>query len=441
MESPPEPPPSSRVPSPVSRWARSALVVFVLQALTLTLFATIVGARIDHRTMDQVLYRSIAQSLAEGSGFQYEGHPYVGITPGYPAYVSLHVLAGGDHAAILVLVTQALLLALTALAAGDLARMVGLSVVAQRLTQVVVGFFPLFVFSAQYINTETLFDFLVVLQIWLALRLMTMPLRWSWSSAAICTGAALAAAAAVAVRPTGLLVTAAIALACLVLFVRRPRMRRSALLTAAVVLLGAAAFSGAWSARTSATIGRPVFLSTEGSGVAFLGNAPQVSGHGSDADIAGLFGKDVAARVERMSEEERERFWSQKLKELWKTDPWGVLGLWPAKMARLWLNLGYPDPPSRASILVAAANGLVLALSIPGLVFVRRRGDLGLFLAVCTVTLAAFLTVLHLLTFALVRYSMPVMPLLILMACGSLAPLRRRIIRLSSEGPSEPSRA
>ncbi len=102
------------------------------------------------------------------------------------------------------------------------------------------------------------------------------------------------------------------------------------------------------------------------SGMAFWGGAAPVGGR----MVGGLGDPWVPARLrdslERMDELAQSRWMMRDARAVIAADPGRYARLTLRKFAQLWLNLGYDDPPSRASWLLAAFNLGAIALAVVG---------------------------------------------------------------------------
>ena len=121
-----------------------------------------------------------------------------------------------------------------------------------------------------------------------------------------------------------------------------------------------------------------------------------------------------------MSEYEVEQVARQQAIQIILAHPDRYFVLCLVRFIRLWFNLGYGTPPSWQSYMAAVANGVLLMLALAAFLFYRgpwvKR-------AMPLVAVVAFNTAVYTATQALIRYSIPVMPYVILVAAFTLVKL------------------
>jgi len=121
-------------------------------------------------------------------------------------------------------------------------------------------------------------------------------------------------------------------------------------------------------------------------------------------------------RVGKMGEVERDLALRQEAVTEIRQHPGRYAFLVVKKFFRLWFNLWHERPPSVPSMGIAALNGVLLVLAALGW---RRKGaDPGL--KSVAMTAWVYHTVLYSVIYATVRYSYPIMPLVLILAASTL---------------------
>lgn len=136
---------------------------------------------------------------------------------------------------------------------------------------------------------------------------------------------------------------------------------------------------------------------------------------------------DIRTAIRGMSEAERDRYLYREGIRVIRAAPGRFAVLMLRKFMRLWFNLGFDDPPSRASLLLAAANAALIALGVAAVVTLRPPAPA----VVLLVALGLFFSIVHMVFFSTVRYSLPCYAYLF---CFSGAELWRRFHRLGAHG-------
>ena len=96
---------------------------------------------------------------------------------------------------------------------------------------------------------------------------------------------------------------------------------------------------------------------------------------------------------------------------------WCLLAI--KKFVRLWLNLWYDFPASQESLAIGALNALIIALAVLG--YIKARADI--FLKLVASGACAYVSAVHMITFAVLRYNYHVMPLVIIFASAYMGML------------------
>jgi 4-amino-4-deoxy-L-arabinose transferase-like glycosyltransferase len=112
----------------------------------------------------------------------------------------------------------------------------------------------------------------------------------------------------------------------------------------------------------------------------------------------------VRTAIAGLSEVQRDRWFYGEGVRVIRSAPGRYARLVAKKCVRLWFNLWFDDPPSRASVVLAVANLLAwLAAALGMRAFPAERAASRLLLG-----LVLFFTVIHVVFFAVVRYALPV---------------------------------
>jgi 4-amino-4-deoxy-L-arabinose transferase-like glycosyltransferase len=135
----------------------------------------------------------------------------------------------------------------------------------------------------------------------------------------------------------------------------------------------------------------------------------------------------VRAAIRGMSESERDRYLYAEGIRVIRAAPGRFALLMFRKVARLWFNLGFDDPPSRGSLMLAAANAILIALGIVAVVTLKPPAPAVSLL----VAMAVFFSIVHMIFFSTVRYSLPCYAYLF---SFSGAELWRRLPRFGAHG-------
>ena len=212
-----------------------------------------------------------------------------------------------------------------------------------------------------------------------------------------------------------------------------PRRRTRSALPATILFFAAILYvMGLWWRHTYEWYGRPVLLTTHGGVTLYLGNCQL------DEEAWWRQPTTVEAATKRMREERRrytlhELFdiWGNEMKmdalhrefamEIIKAHPFRYIAVSGLRVARLWFNVGYGHWPSAKSWGVAIINAALLALAWVG--WRRRKSRRAAMMPIVLVAVSQ--TVVYALIIAYVRFIVPVMPGVIVMAAAGLTAMTR----------------
>jgi 4-amino-4-deoxy-L-arabinose transferase-like glycosyltransferase len=381
---------------PTPRWLRVVLILGCVARLA------VVAARLSHPLSgDELSYDSIAFNLATGHGYSV-GSPEGGYAPtavrapGYVLFLAAFYRVFGRHP-LPPLLAQALLDVLTTWLIARLARRwfgdgrVALAAAAAY------AFYPPFVLDTAHVLSETTSQFLVVATVFLFFE------HVATRRAAPLVGSGIALGLCALSKPQLLPLGVVLAVASIpVLSVR------AAARAAMTLCLLAGLVLAPWVLRNESVFHAFVPGVSTGGIALWFGAAPY--GH----PIGGFDDPSVPDSLRRrlvvLSEAEQNRWALAEAKRIIAADPAGYARLTLSKVPRLWFNLGFEGhAPSRASLLIAAANLLLWGLAVAGALRLPPAAPA----TAVMVALALFWTAVHAPFFTVVRYAEPYYALLL----------------------------
>ena len=164
-------------------------------------------------------------------------------------------------------------------------------------------------------------------------------------------------------------------------------------------------------------------------GVTFWGGTGPADGRPIGGLGERLVPPHVRAAVAGMSEVERDRWLYREGVRVIQSDPGRYARLLVRKVFQLWLNLGFDDPPSKASLAFALFSLVAVALAAAGM-WLMRPDPVAARLAVI---LVVYFTVVHLAFFTLGRYALPAYSYLFCFTAAGVFALRARLVRHRGE--------
>lgn len=385
------------------------LLVFIVALLARAGWGTLSLIRADSPTAltypDEEQYWSMADSLADGNGMRDELGFRATRMPLYPGILSL--CARFDSGLIMAKALQWFLGAAGAVFAAMLAARVA-GPRAGLLAGVLVGVDPFLVFFSSLLLTETLLVTLLC-GLWC--------LVWPWMagkspasfSRACLVG--LVAAACVYARPSsvGLLVLLGLVL------VVRGRFSKRAIAAVGISTVIVVASLVPWAMRNQHVTGRWCWLTLRGGISLYDGVRPDAAG---DSDLGNV---KNAPQVAGMDEVQWNDHFMREATRLIAEDPVRIVRLATVKFLRTW-NL-FPNVATHQSTLVRLVSGgwmtVVLVAAIIGIVRHRRAGLTWLGVMVLLLP-AVYLTLLHCLFVGSVRYRLPAMPMIEVLAAVAI---------------------
>lgn len=407
------------VPAPTGhRWV---MILFILAALVRAGWVTVrySGERAQVLEYpDEEAYCQAARSLSQGQGLRDEFAYRATYMPAYPAFLSIFVdrPQGFFWARLLQAVIGAWVAPAIYLLASrwlSLARLEGdfgggMFQAACVLAGLATAVDPFLVFFSGLLLTETLFAAGLVTAWWLLVG-MCRPNRRLGVAPAVLLGGVLLLC--VMLRPSSA-VLAPMAAAAVAVCRRMDRAGVVAgIISLVVVVLGLVP----WAARNHAVIGQWRWLTTRG-GISFYdGFQPGATGA---SDLAHT---KVMPEVKGLGEVEWDRYFQRQAWSAIRQDPGRAIGLaWP-KFRRTWNPWPNVENYRRGLAGIAAAVWTMLLLGLAACGLWRTRGAVAAWV-VLLLPVAVF-TFVHMIYVGSVRYRVPVMPLVMVLAGVGLAGL------------------
>jgi len=392
---------------PRDRTVRTALAIFAVAFLLRGTFVAIHPA--PPVRGDMITYEGIAKNIAAGKWhFGWGEEPSAHREPVYPLFVAaVYAVAGPSREAVHW--TQAILgatsCALTFLLASILLR--GRS--APAAAGLLAAAYPPFLVQTQKLLTEPLATFLLLLATYLTVA------GWRERNRRRLLFGAFFLGLATLTRAGNLMYAPLLVVAALLLPAARRTTGKAAPVLFALVFF---ATLSPWTARNYFVFGKFIPVAVNAGGSFFRGNYDEGTLGCMGSNYDPRMPEEITSKYEGLDEVEIDRLLLREGMRYVRDHPGTFVKLCALKLARFWLNLGFADPPSRSSIAFAFGNGVLLALALLGILAggaVDHRAAAPVYL------LVGYYTALHALLFATARYSMPVMPYVLLFsACGLL---------------------
>lgn len=352
---------------------------------------------------DEQQYWGMAASLRAGDGLRDELGFRCGRMPIYPAFLS--VLAAGKHGVAAAQAAQwlvgAVAAAMLSVFAGRWGRGVG------AVAGLLVAVDPFLVFSSSLLLTETMVV-AALIALWLAIWLAgqdTCTYR-DWIAVGVLAGLC------VLIRESSLGLVAA-GLVWLVA-VKRFQLRAVAGIGVVAGFIGLMLLP--WAVRNHQILGEWRWLTTRGGISLYDGVGPEADGSSDLGDVK------QSAEVAGLSEAQWDAHFQAKAWESIRQDPVRVVRLAGVKLARMWNPL--PNVESHrsgaAALISAAWAGPIFLLAMLGAVILIRSGVGGWRSALFLLLPAIYLSLLHSVFVGSVRYRLPAMPFLEILAAIAL---------------------
>lgn len=410
---------------------------YLLLAATRIVAAVVLDNVVHVSKTDLDVYDALARNLLAGNGLVLEpgGAPILWRPPAYPLFLAaVWGVAGGESLTAL-LFAQGFVDAATAVLVLYLGRRL-FGTVAGALAALIYIAYPLSVYYTLRVMSEPLFTLTLTLAV-VALERAVRDLDWGW-----CTLVGGCLALNALVRPAGMYL--AVLCSLWLVFVHRARIAR-ALPRAALVLVGFAVVVSPWTWRNYQVTGEALPVATGGGYGLWVGNRWESRGREDDqleGDVLAAYEReragivaDAAAAIGKppygsgLSIGEDKAFGRHALVAM-RAEPVRTLELFARKFFYQWFDLYLIDNRFaqrqlfvlQGALLILAGWGLALAwrarITVAPLLLV-----IGYFIA------------LHTLVVSTVRYSVPLVPLLALLAALPIQWTLNRVLHPASRPP------
>lgn len=339
---------------------------------------------------DEGQYEGIGRNIAEGHGFTLYGHPTALRVPVTP-YMLAAIYSFGEHdLAKARMVWSVIDTVFTCLLILYLTTLIGGSRLASLIAAAGFGLNPYFAFIGSHVLSETPFTILFVAALVLLIKHWYTKSWWS-----LCLSGVVLALSTLA-RPTGFLFPAVVVL----LLFLEGRQRKSPWLARSVVYVFMVGLTMApWVIRNAIVFKTFVPLNTFGGATLWCGSGAMPGG---DLVIGPWCDAKTKATMDTMNEVDADRYLKQEAMSAIQKNPahWMHLGL--IKFVRLWFRVPKPGWTSVSGLFLAFINAAILILTWQCV----RRPEYTL-LRYIVVAVFIYYSVLHVITYAELRYSIP----------------------------------
>lgn len=408
----------------ISRYMLLFALFFILRATV----ALLIDASTDVVKVADV-YEQAADNILTGAGFvgTASNEPIIFRTPAYPYFVAAvyHFFGVGNHLALLLF--QAALDALT----GLLIYWTGMKIVNNKaaiLAGVLFAIYPLSAYYTLRVFPESMFT----------LSMMAVAASLVWSMEAdrpfrfLLVGFTVGLSALI--KPVVMLLTPFIGV---VMLLRAPSSWKRVIRNTTLMVVGFVVLVSPWSLRNYLVTGQFIPLATGGGYSMWVGN--NLTGDGREDDeldqqTLTRFMEERRAissyfdTTRNISFEEDRAFMRSAMESI-ANHPWESFTLTFKKLYRFWFDIYAPEN-KWAQLLAMIMQGGLLLFAVYGTVRLLLQGHpVHLLLAP-----AVYLMLMHSLVISTLRYSMPAVPVLCLLAVAGLGDL---LYRLLSSGSSD----
>lgn len=350
-------------------------------------------------------YLKGAELLRSGAGFGDPSFPV--FTP--PLYSLLLATVGSvsESSTLGIRIAQIVIDSLTAVLTCLLAR----ELVSPRVATfagIAWALYPFAIYSTQYVGTEVVFAFFLLAFLLYFVWAVKHESRWLDAGAGLCLGLATLTRGTTQFLPLVLPFV-------LVWFIneRGRVLRSSGVMLACFVLV---VFP--WSLRNYLVLHEIIPIGTNSSVILWGSSKPLLTIDSRVKELPQLYdrarAKGIVASPPDASPAEKDRYFLQLAIENYRqavsNDPLGLLELLITKFARLW----YSTESGNNEIVILLINLLIYPLALIGAVAVwKEQNSFGLLL----VGVVIYFALLHWATLPLFRYLLPVMPIILCLAC------------------------
>lgn len=347
---------------------------------------------------DEEAYVHVARSLHDGSGLKDEFGFRAAYMPGYPAFLA--VFQSRPRPLLWTRLAQALLAALIAPATMWLAYRLQVGPAGAVLAGLAAAVDPFLVFFSGLLLTEALFA-VVLVAAWAAMAPMIQSERRISSVQPLLAGGLLLAG--ILFRPSAVILLPAVLIALPALRRADRDSLKAALIIAAVVIAGLCP----WAMRNQRLIGSWTWLTIRGGISLYDGVRPAATGASDLAHTRSM------PEITGFSEVEWDAYFKQQAWTAIRDEPGRVAGLALRKLARTWSPVPNVEQYRRGLTAIVGAVWTIVLLLLAAWGCIRRPEPRVLFFVLLPVL--AF-TLLHMIYVGSVRYRVPVMPLLMVLA-------------------------
>jgi len=349
-----------------------------------------------------------AELLRSGAGFGDPSFPV--FTP--PLYSLLLATVGSVSEAstlgirIAQMVIDSLTAVLTCLLAKEL-----VSARAASFAGIAWALYPFAIYSTQYVGTEVLFAFFLLAFLLYFVWAIKLESRWLDAGAGLCLGLATLTRGTTQFLPLLLPFV-------LVWFLKD---RRRVLWSSGVMLACFVLVVFPWSLRNYLVLHEVIPIGTNSSVILWGSSKPLLTIDSRLKELPQLYDRAKAqgifASPPDASPTEKDRYFLQlaieNYRQAVRNDPLGLIELLITKFARLW----YSTESGNNHIVILLVNLLIYPLALIGALAVwKERNPFGLLL----LGVVIYFSLLHWATLPLFRYILPIMPIILCLACLGL---------------------
>lgn len=357
---------------------------------------------------DSNLYDGIAKNILAGNGFG-NPEPTAYVTPLYPLFLSAVYMIFG-HNMLAVQFLQALIGSLSVLCVYFIAKKIFDEKIG-LIAAIIMAFYPHQIFWSGYILTETLYVLILLFAILFFIRFCERKTIVNALVAGILLGIAGLA------RPMAFGFTAFLII--YILWLNKNKME--GLKFSCIFVIGVLLVSSPWIIRNYSTFGEFIPGSTENWVVFYAGNSPGATG-GLDGYITG--GKDFTSlnftslNKSNMSEIEKNQIYKMASLNYLKENPSSFFKIMPRKFWNMW-RPNYANASLKNHALMSLPYIIMIALALCGIYYsyLKQKNMLKWILYF----FIAYNVLVHLIFIGIIRYRLPIEPVLIIFAAYALS--------------------
>ncbi|MBU4220133.1 MAG: glycosyltransferase family 39 protein [Euryarchaeota archaeon] len=357
---------------------------------------------------DSSFYDGIAKNILAGNGFGYP-EPTAYVTPLYPLFLSAVYMIFG-HNILAVQLLQALIGSLSVLCVYFIAKKIFDEKIGS-IAAIIMAFYPHQIFWSGYILTETLYVFLLLFAILFFIRFCERQTIVNALVAGILLGIAGLT------RPIAFCFTAFL----IIYIIWLNKNKVQGLKFSCIFVIGVLLVSSPWIIRNYNTFGEFIPGSTEGWFVFYAGNSPGATG-GLDGYVTGyqdFTPLNFTSTSERnLSETEMNNEYKLSSLNFIKENPSSFFKIMPRKFWNMW-RPNYAKASIKNHALMSLPYIIMIALALCGIYYSyqKHKNKLKWILYF----FIAYNILFHLIFIGLIRYRLPVEPVLIIFAAYAIS--------------------